>query len=1069
MSHTGNYVRHPLPVGPVTSQYQGSTGYAREIPQRPVSSEGYGRNSSGYQTRSIPATQSYNNMRQPTVDRKAARRAEHQSYITLFCQHMATVQRASRPRTEQLLKSYYSNYRLSHPISGLAPASMLFHLKHRRRVLRVIDSANKVIDWTDSLWSKYGPSGGNQQSRPQQSQPQANGHPTEPPTNAPGPALSKTEHDLRNLSREKLEANKEKIKVSDLQEAIHSEVMKILVKKGVSDEKANTYLEDDGTVVIEQREEPLRVVVHVRSAPGSPLRLLNYPYLLVNAPGLSIEYQKHGQAGNSSARSSASSQAKIPIETNSMKFFTFSITPKMHGMVKDCVVFDFEDFVVCRYISFRVVDPELQRYIGNDPAPATLFDKEKAKQSRPKAVNLPIVPAPKIYKLLSSNAEDELELSPETYSEVFLTLQRLEELQMEVDIRKYDLEKVKLDLSNDKKNFTFNVPGMAERRPSILYGDKVYVRRSGYGDREYEGYVNYIIKETIQVSFDGEFWNRVWLQNMDFDVRFTFSRTPLKRCYQGLELVSRIPKSFTFPETVPIRQIKPVALDTSSRGFRDLNKEQQNAIQSIVEQRSGTNPYVLFGPPGTGKTKCLVECIRQILHCRSNSRILALAPSNLAADQLVERLYADGGVKEGEMIRIHSYQRPIDDVGRTVLKFSIVSNKVLTHFDLVNVNEIMKKRVVVTTCITGGLLYSAGIPRGHFNFFCIDEAGQATEPEFWISIAGLIDLKPSFGSIVLTGDPKQLGPTLRSVIAKKHGLEKSFLERLMSLPLYEMEKGKENSNGVPKSKNPELITKLVRNYRSHPAILQISSSLFYNNEQVAAADIQMRESFEDWEELPRKGFPIIFHGINGRDVQEGSSPSWSNPDECGLVKKYVEKIFKAKSKGVNYSQIGIITPYRKQVQRIETLLRGYGCKVASVEEFQGQERRIIIISTVRSSAAHVQHDMMHNLGFLQNPKRFNVAVSRAKALLVVIGNPSILEADHYWGSFVKYCRDNGALIGYDPKVSGSNHNLNAFSRLRMAEERTEEEEIFAAIEGQNDGTGIGQITQQEDPAWDFRG
>jgi helicase MOV-10 len=130
----------------------------------------------------------------------------------------------------------------------------------------------------------------------------------------------------------------------------------------------------------------------------------------------------------------------------------------------------------------------------------------------------------------------------------------------------------------------------------------------------------------------------------------------------------------------------------------------------------------------------------------------------------------------------------------------------------------------------------------------------------------------------------------------------------------------------------------------------------------------------------------------------------------GFVKKWCEKIVRARGKGVSFDQIGVITPYRRQVQKITTSLRGFGgVKVATVEEFQGQERRIIIVSTVRSSASYVQHDIQQSLGFLQNPKRFNVAVSRAKALLVIIGNPVILSQDPYWYVLNQFYR---SLIQY---------------------------------------------------------
>lgn len=111
----------------------------------------------------------------------------------------------------------------------------------------------------------------------------------------------------------------------------------------------------------------------------------------------------------------------------------------------------------------------------------------------------------------------------------------------------------------------------------------------------------------------------------------------------------------------------------------------------------------------------------------------------------------------------------------------------------------------------------------------------------------------------------------------------------------------------------------------------------------------------------------------------------------------------------------MITPYRKQVQKIRESLSMKDprseIKVGSVEEFQGQERRVIILSTVRSNTEHLQHDAKFNLGFLRNPKRFNVAVTRAKALMIIIGNPRILCFDKCWRALLQHCLRNGGYTG----------------------------------------------------------
>ncbi|XP_015224549.1 PREDICTED: putative helicase mov-10-B.2, partial [Cyprinodon variegatus] len=185
------------------------------------------------------------------------------------------------------------------------------------------------------------------------------------------------------------------------------------------------------------------------------------------------------------------------------------------------------------------------------------------------------------------------------------------------------------------------------------------------------------------------------------------------------------------------------------------------------------------------------------------------------------------------------------------------------------------------------------------------------------------------------------------------GTGASLLERLMTdFPLYQKNEGVYNNLYV---------TKLLRNYRSHPAILKIPNELFYDGELQACAEEYSRKLYCNWEHLPKQGFPVIFHGVKGLETRESSSPSFFN--------------------------------------------------VGSVEEFQGQERRVILVSTVRSSPRYFDIDKNFSLGFVKNEKRFNVAVTRAKALLIVVGNPLVLNADSTWARFIKYCKDEEGSEG----------------------------------------------------------
>jgi len=432
---------------------------------------------------------------------------------------------------------------------------------------------------------------------------------------------------------------------------------------------------------------------------------------------------------------------------------------------------------------------------------------------------------------------------------------------------------------------------------------------------------------------------------------------------------------------------------------RQLNDRQKIAVKNIVN--GSHSPYIVFGPPGTGKTNTVVECVLQLWKNRPECCILIATPSNNAADLIVDRLHRH--ITNREMFRLMAYQRHKDSVSPSVLEYCHYDSRV-GAFDLLPIKQLLHYRIIVATCITAGLLYSAGTPDTHFSHVFIDEAGQSEEPETLVSLAGLITKNTS---VTLVGDPKQLGAVVRSPLALKYGLDKSLLERLVGENIYERDKKTGQYNN-------RCITKLTQNYRSHPDILIPASILFYDSELIASADVAMRESLVGWEELPNKKFPIIFHGVIGKDEREQHSPSWFNTVEATTIIKYIEKLKQYRTSPINNKEIGIITPYRKQVLKLRQLLRVKqleGVTVGSVEEFQGQERRIILISTVRSSDDMLDFDYKHHLGFLKNPKRFNVAITRAQALLIVVGNPYVLSGDKYWGTLLNYCLDNSAYTG----------------------------------------------------------
>jgi len=268
--------------------------------------------------------------------------------------------------------------------------------------------------------------------------------------------------------------------------------------------------------------------------------------------------------------------------------------------------------------------------------------------------------------------------------------------------------------------------------------------------------------------------------------------------------------------------------------------------------------------------------------------------------------------------------------------------------------------------------------------------------------------------------------------------------------------------------NPVFVTKLLNNYRSHPAILALPSRLFYENELVASADSTMREAFCSWKELPNPNqFPILLHGVIGVDIQEGTSPSWFNPTEAICVYDYIEKLSKFKVAGFDLNQVGVISPFRKQVEKIRTLLRGRSMgkvKVGSVEDFQGQERKVIIVSLVRSSSQFLEQDQKHGIGFFGNPKRFNVVVTRAQCLLIVIGNPFLLMEDEWWSQWLKYCLGEKGYTGCQPPQIEED-----VSKLKEEEEQWRCKGTLSRedpIEDDDEETGRpSKVSLQEFPEW----
>lgn len=303
----------------------------------------------------------------------------------------------------------------------------------------------------------------------------------------------------------------------------------------------------------------------------------------------------------------------------------------------------------------------------------------------------------------------------------------------------------------------------------------------------YEGHVHFVRQASVGLQFDMSF--RGWSAQQRYTVRFKLNRIPIQRQHQALDTAFACDK-FLFPQRAHILQLVARPGVIPIKPFNPLiatNPPQLQAVTSIVLQQPGSAPFVVFGPPGTGKTITIVEAMKQLLKCKPNARILATAPSNSAADLIASRLASTLGTDE--LFRLYAPSRPLDQVPDDVQRYTYrktLQGELRGCFSVPPIATLKHYKVIVCTCVSASIPYSIGIPRGHFTHIIVDEAGQATEPEVMIGIKTMAD---NATNIVLAGDPKQLGPIIRSGIARELGLEQSYLERLMSMDTYEAQSG----------------------------------------------------------------------------------------------------------------------------------------------------------------------------------------------------------------------------------------------------------------------------------------
>jgi len=534
-----------------------------------------------------------------------------------------------------------------------------------------------------------------------------------------------------------------------------------------------------------------------------------------------------------------------------------------------------------------------------------------------------------------------------------------------------------------------------------------------------------------------------------------------------------------------------------TRPFFDeqLNWEQKKAIESICSTNYGTLPFLISGPPGTGKTKTLVEVALQLLkRVDKISHILFCAPSDPAADIIVQRINAH--FKPTELLRLNRPSRTFAEVPGAVLPFCFISQD---KFDLPPFQQLMSCKLVVTTCRDASLLmYSRltnfelyateyGLRHSihpyttqssqvelHWTALLIDEAAQAMEPEALIPLAivapPLESVKLAFKPLfVMAGDEYQLGPrtSLRS-----SPLKTSLFARLFARSVYSghpLARGK--TGGAPQTLSRAMLpisrpafTNLIRNYRSHPAILAVPSALFYADTlEPEATDIDRLASWSEWR---GRRWPVLYrnNGLEDELEMDGTGQGgggWYNVGEAQIACSYAALL--VQSGLVEQNEVCIMSPFKAQVDYLRQTIRDkrYGSlwdiDIGPMEAFQGLERGVVILCTTRSKQRFINSDKSADLGIIGLPNKMNVALTRAKFGLIVIGKREILFQDPNWKAFLDFCNRNGLVAGGN-ECDGPLHDRDNIEPTRL-------EKVLLAKERDLTDSRVLRVVSQDDEMW----
>ena len=493
------------------------------------------------------------------------------------------------------------------------------------------------------------------------------------------------------------------------------------------------------------------------------------------------------------------------------------------------------------------------------------------------------------------------------------------------------------------------------------------------------------------------------LQNTEgLGVQLSFDETSYKMMFDALDRVMKANNNRLayLRDLFYNTQITPQTFSFQSITFPYLNKTQEEAVNRVLRAK---DVMIVHGPPGTGKTTTLVEAINETL--MRESQVLVCAQSNMAVDRISEKL-VDRGIpvlRIGNPTRVNdkmlsfTFERRFEAhpdypqlwAIRKALRELRAKRKRgddkyhqkverlkarATELEIrINSELFGEARVIACTLVGSANRLLQGMK---FGTLFIDEAAQALEAACWIPIR-------KASRVIFAGDHCQLPPTVKSIAALKGGLGKTLMERIVE-------------------SHPEAVSLLRVQYRMNEKIMQFSSDWFYGGKVISDESVRNR-GILDFDE------PIEWIDTEGIDAKEefiGESFGRINKQEAlltlAVLELYFEKIGKQRILE-EHIDVGVISPYRAQVQYLrqmvkkESFFKPYRSLISinTVDGFQGQERDIILISLVRNNPKG-------DIGFLRDLRRMNVAITRARMKLIILGDKTTLSFNDFYKKLHAY-------------------------------------------------------------------